>query len=428
MAADTRAFLEETLSWRKDRSSPVHFAGRTSEMAAILSTVANAQPGAAGLTLVVQGAPGSGKTALLREAAKRFEAIGNRNRAIYIGDPWPPAAHRQTLEKLASAAFDVPTGDFRSTEASSRGVRMSASVVQASNLRSQTTSPATLNSWIDFENLFAPKAADCARTLVLVDESQNFEDGTLLRALHTQHTFPFLLVCGGLSNVRDRLMELGISRLSNNAVIHLGALEDSDAREAAIRTLRWTVEQGTVPPIRHTHQQVEDWADAIAQASMGWPQHLSSYLTGMWQALAESESVELSSRNMAAALSNGASLCAAYYADRITAAKVDPRVALAVHQGLEGSGLDAYDKAFEAIEAAVADLPRSARLAHDHNHPNGTVECLARLLKSGVVETKQDGFSMGSPIPSMTEYLKGVSRAVAGGDGSSVADDSAGQR
>ena len=365
---------------------------------------------------------------MLREAARRFESAGDRNRAIYIGDPWPPGAERQTLEKLASAAFDVLPDEFRSSQSSSKTARMSASVVQASDMRSRVTEPVALDSWLDFENVFAPRTADCARTLVLVDESQNFEDGALLRALHTQHTFPFLLVCGGLSNVRDRLMELGISRLSNNAVIHLGALEDSDAREAAIRTLRWTVEQGTVPPIRHTHQQVEDWADAIAQASMGWPQHLSSYLTGMWQALAESESVELSSRNMAAALSNGASLCAAYYADRITAAKVDPRVALAVHQGLEGSGLDAYDKAFEAIEAAVADLPRSARLAHDHNHPNGTVECLARLLKSGVVETKQDGFSMGSPIPSMTEYLKGVSRAVAGGDGSSVADDSAGQR
>lgn len=417
MAADTRAFLEETLSWRKDRSSPVHFAGRASEMAAILSTVANAQPGAAGLTLVVQGAPGSGKTALLREAARRFEAAGNGNRAIYIGDPWPAAANRQTLERIASAAFGIPPGEFRNTETSSRGARMSASVVQASNMRSQTTSPAMLNSWLDFENAFAPRVADCARTLVLVDESQNFEDGTLLRALHTQHTFPFLLVCGGLSNVRDRLMELGISRLSNNAVMHLGSLEGSDAREVALRTLRWTVEQGTVPPIRHTHRQVADWADAIAEASMGWPQHLSSYLTGMWQALAESESVELSSRNMEAALRNGGLLCAAYYADRITAAKVDPRIALAVHQALAGSGLDAYDRAFEAIEAAVAGLPRSARLAHDHNHPSGTVECLARLLKSGVVETKRDGFSMGSPIPSMTEYLRRVSRAIAG-DGS----------
>ncbi len=121
MAADTRAFLEETLSWRKDRSSPVHFAGRASELGAILSTVANAQAGAAGLTLVVQGAPGSGKTALLREAASRFESAGNRNRAIYIGDPWPAAADRQTLEKLASAAFDIPPDEFRSPETSSRG-------------------------------------------------------------------------------------------------------------------------------------------------------------------------------------------------------------------------------------------------------------------------------------------------------------------
>ena len=412
--ADTRAFLEETLSWRKDRSSPVHFAGRASELSVILSTIANAQPGAAGLTLIVQGAPGSGKTALLREAARRFESAGNRNRAIYIGDPWPPGADRQTLEKLASAAFDIPPEEFRSIGTSGRTARLSASVVQASDMRSQATGPVALAGWLDFENAFAARVADCARTLVLIDESQNFEDGTLLRALHTQHTFPILLVCGGLSNVRDRLVELGISRLSNNAVIHLGALDGADAREAALSAVRWTVEQGTVPPIRHTHHQVEDWADAIAEASMGWPQHLSSYLTGTWQALADSESMELSDANLAVALHKGASLCAAYYADRITAAKVDPRVALAVHQGLEGSGLDAYDRAFEATEAAVASLPRSARLAHDHNHPNGTVECLASLLKSGVVETKQDGFSMGSPIPSMTEYLGRVSRAVAG--------------
>ena len=405
---DTRTFLKETLSWRRDRSSPVHFAGRETELDAILATAGSVQSGSAGLTLIVQGAPGSGKTALLREATRRFEAAAQGNRAIYIGDPWPASADRQMLERLAAAALDLPADAFRSTETSTQTGRVSANVVQGGYARSQATVPATLNSWLDFENAYAHRVDDCARTLVAIDESQNFEHGAFLRALHTQHTFPFLLVCGGLSNTHDQLVALGISRMSNNAILHLGGLDDGAARESAFGTLEWTIAQASAPPIRHTRHEIEHWADAIAAASMGWPQHLSSYMTGTWQALAESESIDLSERNLATALGHGRALCAAYYADRITSAKVDPRIALAVHQALARSGVAAYDRAFEAIETAVSELPRSAKQAHAHNHPGGTVECLEKLLRSGVIETKPDGFSMGSPIPSLTAYLERI--------------------
>ena len=68
---DTRAFLKETLNRRTDRSRPVHFAGRLHELDVILSRAEHAQSGSAGSTVVIQGATGAGKSALLDEAARR---------------------------------------------------------------------------------------------------------------------------------------------------------------------------------------------------------------------------------------------------------------------------------------------------------------------------------------------------------------------
>lgn len=54
---------------RRDRASPPVFVGRASELSFLRDAVAAAQSGAEGITAVVQGVPGVGKSALCR----RFE-------------------------------------------------------------------------------------------------------------------------------------------------------------------------------------------------------------------------------------------------------------------------------------------------------------------------------------------------------------------
>lgn len=409
---DTRAFLKETLNRRTDRSRPVHFSGRLHELDVILSRAEHAQSGGAGSTVVIQGAPGAGKSALLDEAARRFEAAGADRKAIYMGTPWKRAGESLVLERLAREAFAEPEDSFRATQTLAKGASVSAKV--ATGTRSQTVArpPVDLPDWVGFENRYADRAQEAARTLILVDECQVFENdaGSLLRALHTQNRFPFLLVCGGLSDTSERLADLGLSRLGNDALIELGELAIDEARESAQQTLGWTLKNAVDPPIRHTEAQLERWADQLSSGSLGWPQHLASFVTGAWHSLSETTNLELSDANLAIALEQGRRLAAAYYANRLQAAKTDPRVALAVHLALADEGTQ--DKAYETIKHAVGKLPEAARAAHEYNHPGGPMDCLTAMLKAGVLARSPDGIHMRSPIPTMTEYLAQTARRV----------------
>ena len=257
----------------------------------------------------------------------------------------------------------------------------------ATGTRSQTVAmpPVDLPDWVGFENRFANRTREAARTLLLVDECRTFEDdaGSLLSALHTQNQFPFLLVCGGLSDTSERLAALGLSRLGNDALIELGELRIDEARESAHETLGWTLKNAADPPIRHTEAQKEQWADQLSSESLGWPQHLASYMAGAWHSLSATTQLELSEANLGAALNQGRRLCSVYYAHRLQAAKTDPRVALAVHVGLGSEGTQA--NAYEAIKSAVGNLPEAALAAHNYNHPGGPMDCLTDMLKAGVV-------------------------------------------
>lgn len=248
--------------------------------------------------------------------------------------------------------------------------------------------------------------------MILADESQTFEDdaGALLKALHTQNRFPFLLVCGGLSDTQERLASLGLSRLNSDSVLRLGAMSTEEAREAAFESLVWTLTGGAAPSIRHSGAEVERWADEVAQASMGWPQHLASYLKGVWHALAESTALELSEDNLQAAMRHGESLCDRYYGSRLTIAATDPRIVLAVYAALDEAGANTYERTFEAVESTVATLPRAAQAAHHQTHPDGTAACLQHLLKAGLIESPPNGLGLSATIPSMAGYLRRVVR------------------
>ena len=216
---DTRAFLKETLNRRTDRSRPVHFSGRLHELDVILSRAEHAQSRGAGSTIVIQGAPGAGKSALLDEAARRFVAAGADRKAIYLGTPWKRAGESLVLERLAREAFGEPEGSLRTTQTVAKTASLSATVATGTRSQTVATPPVDLPDWVGFENRFANRTQEAARTLLLVDECQTFEDdaGSLLRALHTENQFPFLLVCGGLSDTSERLVALGLSRLGNDA-------------------------------------------------------------------------------------------------------------------------------------------------------------------------------------------------------------------
>lgn len=200
---------------------------------------------------------------------------------------------------------------------------------------------------------------------------------------------------------------VGVARLGGDAILRIGALTHEEARDSVLHTLHWTLDRCTQPPVRHDEDHVEQWTNELADASLGWPQHVASYLSGTWRALAGAERLDLGDvRNLEAALDRGAALCRDYYEGRIDASQTDPAVILAAHGALSASG-DAFVRVCAVIEEAVDRLPSARRALHHRSHPDGTLECYAKMLKAGVIE-ERDGERLGVPIPSMTKYLEDV--------------------
>ena len=69
---------------RRDRASPPVFVGRASELAFLHDAVAAAQSGAEGITAVVQGVPGVGKSALCRQFEKQLRAATADDRPVAV--------------------------------------------------------------------------------------------------------------------------------------------------------------------------------------------------------------------------------------------------------------------------------------------------------------------------------------------------------
>lgn len=401
---DTREVLRSFGAPIRDRAAPVHFAGRRDELDHIL---VNARHPAAGNTMVVQGAPGAGKTSLLREAAKRFREAGGQ--ALLYDAPWSKDGEDDVIRDIAVAALGLDPGVFSTTERSAKTAKGAIVGVGGSVTKTVQTPPVELTRWTAFVRRYREVARDSRNVLVLVDESQNLDDdaGELIHALHTQSDFPFTLVCGGLSDTKDKLRDIGVARLGGDAILRIGALTHEEARDSVLHTLHWTLDRCTQPPVRHDEDHVEQWTNELADASLGWPQHVASYLSGTWRALAGAERLDLGDAgNLKAALDRGAAMCRDYYEGRIDASQTDPAVILAAHGALAAGG-DAFVRVCAAIEEAVDRLPAARRALHHRSHPDGTLECYAKMLKAGVIE-ERDGERLGVPIPSMTKHLEDV--------------------
>lgn len=297
---DTREFLKDLVRSREDRSAPIHFAGRQDEIGLILSRAYRmGDDESAGLTVIVQGAPGVGKTALLNEVSKRFRDEAARRVALYMRSPWAKEDEPGTLRRLAGAMFGQTPDDFTTTSTTVKRGGVSALGRAELSLTSSKVPP-DIRSWADFDEVYANRIADARRVLVVVDEGQLFEPDAnrMLVRFHTQAAYPILLVIGGLGDTRDKLEDLGLSRVGGRSVMNIGALPAADEAEAVRETLASTLERCTAPPVRWTRKQFDAWCVALAALSQGWPQHITCVIQGVWLALAGAHRLELSTENL----------------------------------------------------------------------------------------------------------------------------------
>ena len=260
----------------KDRYLTGFFAGRKAETDRITAWIEDVQDRqgrgaskpAAGATMLIQGAPGAGKTSLIDKLQQDWSEEKERE----------PAAIAIQVDSLSSS---------RALEAALRRDERLFSVSALGRLVSVFKGFSILGVDVSIGDPGQDDLDDAGvrrikcPIVLFIDEIQNapqtgFTQG-ILRKLHEgDQTAPIIPVYAGLAHSRDVLSRAGISRLSRGAVINLGSLSEEETRESVDKFMQ-------AHGVRTESKTEEYWKKLIWRESCGWPQHLHNML----QAVAE---------------------------------------------------------------------------------------------------------------------------------------------
>ena len=367
-----------------ERMPPLYFAGRDEELRKCDDDlrVLCATGESNGLQLTI-GVPGSGKTRLADEFAKRLHGQVVEGRTAYtlmispeeLGDPLSLFKTMGRVIDAEQRAAEIAQVDDRVSNVS--GGVMGASVAVAKDVGRHTSAFAGLLRESTEKGMWKNKTL-----VLLIDELQSIEDEAMpaLRVLHQGLTrCPILLMGFGLQHTAARLASAsggrGISRIATPTILH--SLSRKDAVTAFSETLA-----------RLGHNEVPSKSlDALADASHGFPQHINGYLVGAHEALTRHG--HLQGEVLEEALQHGSKRRIAYYNKRLSAAHSrKPMTALAAAmERRRRTRLEYHDAKDVLIEAGFGAADLDAAIAH------GSLTC-----------DDEDHVSFG--IPSFHAYMK----------------------
>ena len=387
-----------------ERDAPVTFVGRSPEIDLAIRQLATWQAGEAhGRTLVIQGAPGAGKTALLGEIARRLPSVLPGATSIYRATPWNRHSAHSVLHTLATQMMGVPADALRTTTGTVSSIGVKA-VGAARQDRSRSLAPPALATWDDFATLFASQSDQAKPTLLLVDEIQRIHDDDettdLLYHLHDQTVFPLVLVCGGLSTSAARLGEVGISRLDETHIVCIDALTAEEAQRSLEESLRILADD-----VGSIAGHPDQWARRLAPPTQGWPQHVTCHFRSAAETLLESGRLAFDERNLRSALARADGHVRHYYDRRLEASRTDPMIVHAVHAAI-GQRVVRRTDAMAIIDAVLPVLGFYVREDHNRNFPS-TGDCVQQMLHAGVIAyaTTATTSPLSVPIPSMAAHI-----------------------
>ena len=292
LPSEVRDRLERLVAVR-DRTPPTVFAGRGPEFDLFNSAIRGVEWGALGGTVVIQGVPGAGKTALLHECAARLssEVASPSDRPQVV----PVALRPGDLDASPLAIVEGIDKQYTDLQAADkRKARVNRTIGAALLAGDALFAFATRRSFGEFRSSArAPKSLPIALNdylafrfdrrdsiiVLLVDEAQNLADTPQVRehldALHggINGNAKVLLACFGLANTVDRLRHLGLSRLASGHARTIGQLTSKEAAHTVKGTLDAAFKSVNEPARR---QWIESAAEAILAESANFPHHLAT--------------------------------------------------------------------------------------------------------------------------------------------------------
>ncbi len=405
--------LDETVWLRQTDRAEVgresFFSGRDAEYEVFQNAAGDLRDGRiGGGTMIFQGAPGVGKSALMQEC---MEAVRQHSTPQ---EPWVAAAVEssdlRSPRSVMSALIDAADAETRRLSAlgsdvskmkhlmnfgkrlydelSQRGFSLAGvSIGGESQIEHNTEiSPAEL-----FRN--AAALLEDFRFVVFVDEAQNTPASEMTKAIvnclhRASNGIHLAAVFFGLSDTEEVLGECGLSRLGRGRVVNLEPLSLVDAAGSFKRMLD-TYYTGS-------EQEKNTWSAALAELSQGWPQHIIGIGTASGQ-LIHSGGGQLKSSLLETALEKGTEAKNDYYDHRLKAGYINTKlyVQLAVEAGRKSNGLLDID---ELQDLAETELLRTG---------TSFDAFLRKSLHAGLLAPAKGPLRRYKfPIPSLRDYLR----------------------
>ena len=234
-----------------------------------------------GLTTIVQGCPGIGKTSLMRRLVQICNQDFEKNRTT--GTMPLPIVVKST------EATDIKSIINRGLSADSSGPEMRWATGLGQDLVEKAKSTTTLGEFLD---VVAP-ALKGRPLFVLVDEIQNADQRNreFLNALHMgigAWKVPVVPIYFGLSSAQSRFDGLGLTRLSDDAIINLGLLTSDDCKQSFHAMLdEYRVERT---------EETDNWVDVMVEDCQYFPHHLTLALRATATILLETNGTTPSNR------------------------------------------------------------------------------------------------------------------------------------
>ena len=362
-----------------------------------------------GSTMIFQGAPGAGKSALMGECMEAVRRHSTPEAPWVAVSIYPDSLQSpvDVIEAMVDAA-NTESERLREITAGSVGAKaldefldLGRSLYRELSQRGGGAFGLSVGSRRD-EGVTAGRVFRNAapllknfRIVVFVDEAQNTpaKDTTrdVLDCLHrASHGIPLVAAFFGLSDTQDVLRQCGLSRFADGRIVNLETLVYEDTACAIHDALAAYDFTGT-PEDRTV------WVERLTELSQGWPQHINRVSVAAARVILE-QGGRIEGRLLEQTLQRGQERKDDYYAGRLAAgsarAWVYRQLALAAE---ERDGVLSYDRIDRLTEGA-------------RNRTGETVDqFLTDALHAGLLAPANnlpDHYNI--PIPSLADYLRAL--------------------
>ena len=396
---------------RAESGREAFFRGRDAEYEVFRSAVTSLGEGiVGGGTMIFQGAPGAGKSALMGEC---MEAVRRHStpEAPWVAVPVNPGSLQSPVYVVEAMVRATNAESERLREITSGSVGAKAldefldlgrSLYRELSQRGGGAFGLSVGGRRD-EGIIAERVFHNAAPLlknfhlvVFVDEARNTpaKDTTrdVLDCLHrASHGIPLVAAFFGLSDTQDVLRQCGLSRFARGRVVNLEPLTCEDAA-CAIRDAFTAYDFAGTPEDRVA------WVERLAELSQGWPQHINSVSVAASSVIRDND-YRIDAGRLDAAVAVAEEYKQEYYAGRLAAGSQDPAFYKQLALAAEGKPNGSLPRAeLRRLAAPVLENP-----ALDFD------DLLTDALHAGLLAPIQElPYHYRIPIPSFADYLRAL--------------------